>query len=350
METGSCRCCGIEISAQANRCPECGADQSNPFKRIAGFLGSILLIIFVILVFLSTFSQNSSQNNSASENKSLPGDTASSAQPAAIPAQVVPAKGNATLPAREILKIQSRPYEILESDSSSATIYAPLALTKDERAHTVMRGAADLLAKTGSDQVSVIMVPDPDFKKCGHILAEANYQPYGFGWSVQAYGGSIDAHWIQMMRLECEYEAKYAWDYDRALRYIRKHMKKTEKEISDIPFLIPDLYPVSTDLAAAFGDSSPEDARAAAKKKNPALHFTKEKCIACFTQDSLQKLGIMISQEDWQAAQNMLSSLNCIQYPVNSLVYIMESPGYFVVKIRAKGDLEGLWTLRDFID
>jgi hypothetical protein len=256
------------------------------------------------------------------------------------------------------IKLQIMPYQVLEVDETSAMIYSPKALTKDQRAHTAMQAAIDLQKKTGSDYVSVTMTISPKLKDCGlSEVASAGYGPYHEGWNIMANDGSMDDQAIQANLLACEYEAKHPFapvDWDKTLHYVRKKLHKSEKELPDIPGLLLlypyDNYEVSTDLACAFGSTSTQEAQIAVKSKNPNLHFTKEKCIACLTQDSLNRLAQIIIQKDWEAAQKMLSNFECISYPVGSQVYIMESSGPYIVKIRAKGSTDGLWTLRDFLN
>ncbi|MGA3114820.1 MAG: hypothetical protein ABSF90_10370 [Syntrophobacteraceae bacterium] len=121
--------------------------------------------------------------------------------------------------------------------------------------------------------------------------------------------------------------------------------------IAAFVFVMSFVFPVSNDNHPAVVKLSPaEQAKADAKTHDPNLHFTKEGCVACLTKEDIDRFAVIVTQKDWGAVQKMLLSFDCISYPIDSPVYIMESPGFIKVKIRIKGSTEGLWTLRSFID
>lgn len=73
--------------------------------------------------------------------------------------------------------------EIQGGDKVTCHIYAKDALTRDERAHTLIKAAKELIGNHKVIQVKLEFLPKRYFKLCQH-LAFANYSPEGIGFST----------------------------------------------------------------------------------------------------------------------------------------------------------------------
>lgn len=73
--------------------------------------------------------------------------------------------------------------EIQGGDKVTCHIYADDALTRDERAHTLIKAAKELIGNHQVIQVKLEFLPSRYFKLCQH-LAFANYSPSGIGFNT----------------------------------------------------------------------------------------------------------------------------------------------------------------------
>jgi hypothetical protein len=117
---------------------------------------------------------------------------------------------------------QAKPYEVLNlhdisfagRDRYKAHIYAPEAVTYEQRAHTAMKAAKEICLNKKAHFVSALLEPSPALAGKGDIVAMADYAVDGRGvsgeeqwtWNVQSSRSEVTAQQIADAEIDISLE------------------------------------------------------------------------------------------------------------------------------------------------
>ncbi len=113
----------------------------------------------------------------------------------------------------------------------------------------------------------------------------------------------------------------------------------TVKAVGGVVAVLASIMVVVAILMYPAGDAAPGPASTVT-----GAHYTKPNYFGCLSKDDFHFLASLFVQRDLNAAGEFMFLHNCIPFPENRKVYIMDTAFEGLMKIRFEGETEAWWT------